>query len=244
MPAGFNAFHRFFICVSLACLLLTGCGSPASESAYCVRLKSARSSLAHLAATTEQLSTVSAGDARDAFEAGIAELDSLSELSPTSLTDELDTIRNAYRTIAMELIEINWDTATYVSSSAAEAQLELVTGNSVNQAIARIGVDSSERCKFDIDFMAETADTLVTLPQPPVPDISQPDLTIEPVEGDSATIALGLVIADRYELAVTDSEALCLGTAFNAAPETGLLGETEIDVFYRQIFKFCGIEIN
>jgi hypothetical protein len=92
--------------------------------------------------------------------------------------------------------------------------------------------------------MADTADTLVTLPQPPVPDISQPDLTIEPVEGDSATIALGLVIADRYETQVTDSEALCLGTAFNAAPETGLLGESEIDVFYRQIFKFCGIEIN
>lgn len=209
-----------------------------------MRLKSARSSLAHLAATTEQLSTVSAGDARDAFEAGIAELDSLSELSPAGTNDEIDTVRNAYRTIAMELIKLNWDTATYVSSSAAEAQLGLVTGNSVNQAIARIGVDSSERCKFDIDFMAETADTLVTLPQPPVPDISQPDLTIEPVEGDSATIALGLVIADRYELAVTDSEALCLGTAFNATPETGLLGETEIEVFYRQIFEFCGIEIN
>lgn len=209
-----------------------------------MRLKSARSALAHLAATTEQLSTVSAGDARDAYEAGLAELDSLTGLSPASMQQDIDTVRNAYRAIGMELVALNWDTTTYVSSSVAEEQLELVTGNSVNQAIARIGVDSSERCKFDIDFMAETADTLVTLPQPPVPDISQPDPTIEPVEGDSATIALGLVIADRYEKVVTDSEALCLGTAFNTAPDTGLLEEAEIEVFYGQIFKFCGIEIN
>lgn len=244
MPAGINAFGRLFVCGALVCVLITACGTPASESAYCVRLKSARAPLAHLAATTEQLSTVVAGDARDAFEAGIKELEYVTEQAPTSMKDEIDTVRNAYRAIAIELIALNWDTAAYVSSDAAEVQLELVTGGSVNQAIARIGVDSTERCKFDIDFMAETADTLVTLPQPPVPDISQPDLSIEPVEGDSATIALGLVIADRYEAQVTDPEALCLGTAFNAATETGLLGESEIDLFYRQIFKFCGIEIN
>ena len=244
MSAGLNAFRRLFVYGALAGLLITACGTPASESAYCVRLKSARSALAHLAATTEQLSTVSAGDARDAYEAGITELESLTEQAPTSIKDEIDTVRNAYRSVAMELIALNWDTSAYVASDAAAAQLDLVTGSSVNKAVARIGVDSTKRCKFDLDFMADTADTLVTLPQPPVPDISQPDLTIEPVEGDSATIALGLVIADRYETQVTDSEALCLGTAFNAAPETGLLGESEIDVFYRQIFKFCGIEID
>ena len=119
MFAGIYAFRRFFACVPLVALVVTACGAPASESAYCVRLKSGRSPLAHLAATTEQLSTVGAGDARDAFEAGLAELDSLTELSPASLKDEIDTVRNAYRTIAMELIGFNWDTATYASSDAA-----------------------------------------------------------------------------------------------------------------------------
>ena len=196
-----------------------------------------------MATSTGDLSTISASDARDAFEAGISEMAVLVESAPASIEPSLTAIDVAYRTVQLELISLNWDTIEYLSTTAAKSQMARIASQDLAQAIAKVGVDASSRCKFDLEFNAETSDTLVTLPQPVVPDVSQPDITVEPTEGDSAVIAIGLVIAERYGLSLSDSEALCAGTRFNSTTVDGTMDETELDIFYRGILIGCGVVV-
>ena len=196
-----------------------------------------------MATNTGDLSTISASDARDSYEAGISEMDVLVGIAPTSIEPSLTAILSAYKTVQLELTSLNWDTIEYLSTAAAKSQMETIAGQDVAQAIAKVGVDASSRCKFDLEFNAETADTLVTLPQPAVPDVSQPDITVEPTEGDSAVIAIGIVIADRYDVSLSDSQALCAGTRFNSATVDGNMDETDLDNFYRDILTGCGVSV-
>ena len=196
-----------------------------------------------MAADTGSLSTIGGSQARDSFEAGLAELGRLSEVAPSKMSDSLMTIESAYKAVQIELTSLNWDTTEYLSTTEARSQMDAIAGQAVAQAIAKVGVDASLRCKFDLEFNAETADTLVTLPQPAVPDDSLPDITIEPTDGDSATIAMGLVIADRFEVAVTDAEALCAGNAFNKSTVDGNMDEIALDTFYRNILSSCGVSV-
>lgn len=196
-----------------------------------------------MATDTGALSTIAGSQARDSYEAGLSELVQLIQVAPSRVKDSLVTIQSAYRAVQMELTSHNWDTTEYLSSSVAASQMDVIAGQSVVRAIALVGVDATSRCKFDLDFNAETADTVVTLPQPVIPDVSQPDITVEPIEGDSGTIAIGLVIAERFDVAITDAQALCVGTAFNSATVNGEMGELELDAYYRGILSDCGVAV-
>ena len=196
-----------------------------------------------MSALVNSVSTADSREIRDSFETGLAELVALADLSPSKLIPELEIVIGAYESVRDVLADFNWDTVEFAASEEGEAKLEALAAQESGQAFARIGVDASERCKFDLEFNAETVDTIATLPQPPVPDDTTPEREIEDDEGRSATVAMGLIIAERYELQVSDEDALCIGKGFESVTLTGMESEDQLDRFYRGLFAECEVAV-
>ncbi len=194
-----------------------------------------------MAQTVDTMSTVGSSDLRDAFETGVEALVSLGQQAPKDLVAEYEQLLGAYRVIEMELSASNWLSSDYLASSHSAKQLALLTSEDTNIAVEVITTDAANHCKLDLSFSAESTDTVVTLPQPPTPDDSTLDRPVSLEEGDSSTIAMGMFVAERYSLAITNPQALCVGDKFMLMPEQGDLDEKGLDELYRSLLTDCGV---
>ena len=174
----------------------------------------------------------------DAYDATVLAMDNEETRSAAAL------LQPRLQRFVQEMDELSWDLSVVADSSdAVDALAMLNSGDSLQQANA-VDAYMISRCGT-ASTTEQTPGVEITLPGPA---ISQPDdslpLTDAPNERSEAA-ALGFTVATSFNLTLSETELVCLGTALTGVYDASGAGKN-IDQYTQQFqsaFSNCNIDV-
>ena len=180
------------------------------------------------------------------FEITLATLTTLGDLGPSSLRSDFDVLLQVYESLATSIEATGWIGEVAVDDSGVtKARVRLVAKDVVEarESVHRyVAKNCSER---DVNNGQEFQGTPTTLPNPDIPEDNAPD----PMTGfdNEVTIAssYGYYVAEQYDLAVTNDQAICIGQALTEQAQLDLRSVDNAYIeFVSAILSKCGVEAN
>ena len=198
-------------------IAVAGCGadSPAQACAQGPLFASARQRAERAVSELETTTTLELEEALLSMSDRIAVL---REVSPRSLRDSLGTLLAAYGQLIVAFDQVGWDPKVGATDADVAKARASFTDESVAVALGAVEDFLAEQCELARSGLnpnfAVTASTL------PLPDISQEasaDADEDLLVSASELQAFGFSIAESYGIAVSTTEAECLGRSLNAS---------------------------
>lgn len=224
-------------------LTLSACGSAAERVAVCDRSVGLEHEFAAVSRTLDGLATTSSQQLVSTFAVTLATLTTLLDLGPSSLRDDFALLLDVYETIATAIEATGWNGEAAVSDPVViKARAQLVSNDAV-QARDAVRAYVLRNCSAEsgggiVQFLG----TPTTLPNPVVASDNAPEPTTGFDNEDSIASSFGYYVAEQYNLAITNEQAICIGQVLT---EQALLDPPKTDDAYTQLISTtlisCGV---
>ena len=227
-------------------VLLMSCSQNAERDAICDRANRwnlASSSIAEISST---LATTSPGRLQDVFTEVVATLTIMSEVAPTSIKPSIEKLRDSYISLVTALEDLGWYGSLIEKDSAATSAAVRLASDELSRAendlVRYIDVECSVLIKSPADQLLSTG---TTLPDPVIQDDSQ-ELPAVGFDNDASVLqAFGYVVAERFDIAITGTQATCVG---NSLVDNAIYDDSKLDNTYYEllqiIFDKCLVNVD
>lgn len=232
--------------LSIVALILSGCSSSTERAAVCERSIGLQNEFTAVAQTLDDIASASPQQLANTFAVTIATLTTLSDLGPSSLRSDFGVLLGVYESLAASIEATGWNGAVAVSDRVViEARAHLIS-NDAFEARNSIRSYAIKNCATELGIDIEQFQGVpTTLPSPIVPDENAPDPTTGFDNDDSIASSYGYYVAEQYNLAITNEQAICIGRMLI---EQATVNLQQVDNSYTEFISAmlttCGVEAN
>lgn len=225
-------------------LTLSACSSRAERAAVCDRSVGLENELSTVSQTLDDISNASPQQLANTFSVTLSTLSTLADLGPSSLRNDFQILLGAYESLAASIEATGWNGEVAVSDPVVNKARTLLVSNDVVEARDAVRSYSKNNCSSDLNLdSGQFQGTPTTLPNPAVPNVNAPDPTTGFDNEDSIASSYGYYVAEQYNLAITNEQAICIGRALTEQAIVNLQGS---DNAYTQLISAtlvtCGVD--
>lgn len=228
---------------TLIALTLSACSSNAEQAAVCDRAVGLQNEFSAVSQTLDDIAITSPQQLANTFAVILATLTTLADLGPSSLRSDFGLLLTTYEYLAASIEATGWNGQVAVSDPVViKARTEFVS-NEVVEARDAVHLYAINNCSAELGRELETFQGVpTTLPNPVVPDENAPEPTTGFDEDDTIASSYGYYVAEQYNLAITNEQAICIGTVLT---EQAILDLQKADDAYAQLISAtlvtCGV---
>lgn len=231
------------ICFSLVVL---GCGQDAGTQSLCQLSTRWNLASSAMAQTLAELESQPANQIREAMTETVETLVALNEVAPREIKSDVEMLLNTYGALSDALESLNWQGSLSRRDSAVESAAVRMASDEIQQAQANLSNFVGEKCSVTIEnAINQFPNVGTTLPDPIIADEKSPEPLSEEDSEEKIARAFGFVAVERFGVAITDEQAICVGDALIAATS---MNPNIVDSTYwtllQTIFDSCDIRIN
>lgn len=225
---------------------LSGCSSTAERKALCERSTGLENELSVVSKTVDDISNASPQQLANTFAVTISTLTTLHDLGPSSLRNDFGLLLGVYESLGASIEATGWNGSVAESDRVVIAARAGLLSNPVIEARDSIRSYVVDNCLLDFDFGNDQFQgAATTLPNPAIADENAPDPTNGFDNDDSIASSYGYFVAEQYNLAVTNEQAICIGQAFTEqAIEDPQAADDAYTEFVATTLNACGVEAN
>lgn len=227
-------------------LTLSACGSAAERVAVCDRSVGLEHEFAAVSQTLDDLAIAPSQQLVSTFAVTLATLTTLLDLGPSSLRNDFGLLLDVYESLAASIEAIGWNGQVAVSDPVVmEARAQLIS-NEVVEARNAVRSYAIENCSTNFVGSNEAFQgTPTTLPNPVVPSDNAPDPTTGFDKENTIASSFGYYVAEQYNLAITNEQAICIGLALTEQALSDLKkADNAYTEFVSATLTECGVEGN
>lgn len=238
---------RNVLLITVCCgVLLASCSQNAERDAICDRANRWNLASSSMAEISSSIAATSPGRLQDVFTEVVATLSIMGEVAPTKIKLSIEKLRDAYISLATALEDLGWYGALIEKDPAAMSAAVRLASDELTRAqsdlVEYIDVECSVLIKSPADQFLSTG---TTLPDPVIQDDSK-ELPDTGFDNDASVLeAFGYVVAERFDVAITQTQASCVGKLLsdNAVYDDSKLNSTYYDLL-QKIFDACAVDVD
>ena len=232
--------------IGLASTTLVGCALNAERDALCEQSDRWNSASTQVSLVLDEISNFEPEQLQEVFEEVVQTLILINESASRDLRVDTEVLLNTFGALSDALFEISWEGDLAQKDSAVISAGVRLASSEVQQAQANLATYIVENCDLEIDSPINKFPNVgTTLPDPIIQDET---IELPPVGYDndeSVARAFGLVIVERFGVAITNEQAECVGVALIAANsnDSKVIDETYWQVL-QLIFNSCDVKVD
>lgn len=230
----------------IAFLILSGCGTGTERNAVCDRSNRLNNELSTVNQVLNDIVDASPQQLANSFTVALSTLTTLSELGASALRDDFKVLFNGYDSVARSIEATQWNGAVAVNDpDVIDARSKLLSTETVqaNDAIRSYMV---KNCALEFEITGgQFPGVPTTLPNPVVGTDNAPEPTTGYDNEDSIASSYGYFVAEQFDLALTNDQAICVGRILNENALVDLQGtDSAYTQFISAALKECGVDAN
>jgi hypothetical protein len=236
---------RWSIAILFA-VFTASCSQSADTDAVCDLADQWNAASTGFADISSDLETTSPGRLREVFSELVSTLSTMSEFAPPRIYVSIAKLAETYESFASALEAIDWQGGMISKDAAATSAAVRLSSNEIELAQADLGEFIDTECQVEIKNVINKLPSVgTTLPDPLVQDETQelPDVSSD--NAQSVASSFGFLVVERFGVAITNEQALCIGTALI---EKNIINNSQLDANYwnmvQQTFDECLVSIN
>jgi hypothetical protein len=230
----------------LFALFTASCSQSADTDAVCDSADRWNSASTGFAEISSDLDTTSPGRLREVFSELVSTLSTMSEFAPPRIYVSIAKLAETYESFASALEAIDWQGGMISKDAAATSAAVRLSSNEIELAQADLGEFIDTECQVEIKNVINKLPSVgTTLPDPLVQDenLELPDVSAD--NEQSVAASFGFLVVERFGVAITNEQALCIGTALISK---NIINNSQLDANYwnmvQQTFDECLVSIN
>lgn len=240
-----KTFSRWSIAI-LFIIFTASCSQSAETDAVCDSADRWNAASTGFAEISSDLETTSPGRLREVFSELVSTLSTMSEFAPPRIYVSIAQLAETYESFASALEAINWQGGMIAKDAAATSAAVRLSSNEIELAQTDLGEFIDTECQVEIENVINKLPSVgTTLPDPLVQDETQelPDVSSD--NAQSVAASFGFLVVERFGVAITNEQALCIGTALISK---NIINNSQLDASYwnmvQQTFDECLVSIN
>ena len=243
-------FNQKFVSCSVIAILFVvftaSCSQSADTDAVCDSAERWNEASTGFAEISSDFETTSPGRLREVFSELVSTLSSMSEFAPPRIYVSIAQLAETYESFASALEAIDWQGGMIAKDASATSAAVRLTSDEIEQAQTDLGDFIDTECQVEIkNVIIKLPSVGTTLPDPLVQDETQelPDVSAD--NEQSVAASFGFLVVERFGVAITNEQALCIGTALISK---NIINNSQLDANYwnmvQQTFDECLVSIN
>jgi len=240
-----KTYSRWSIAI-LFIIFTASCSQSAETDAVCDSADRWNAASTGFAEISSDLETTSPGRLREVFSELVSTLSTMSEFAPPRIYVSIAQLAETYESFASALEAIGWQGGMIAKDAAATSAAVRLASNEIELAQTDLGEFIDTECQVEIENVINKLPSVgTTLPDPLVQDETQelPDVSSD--NAQSVAASFGFLVVERFGVAITNEQALCIGTALISK---NLINNSQLDASYwnmvQQTFDECLVSIN
>ncbi|MHB1130094.1 MAG: hypothetical protein ACYC06_08620 [Ilumatobacteraceae bacterium] len=227
-------------------LALGACSSIAERAALCDRSIGLENEFSAVSLTLDDIAIATPLQLTNTFAVTVSTLTTLFDLGPSSLRSDLGVLLDVYESLAASIEATGWNGQVAVSDPVVIKVRAQLISNEVVEARNAVRSYTIKNCSAELIGSSEVFQgTPTTLPNPVIPNDNAPDPETGFDKEDTIASSYGYFIAERYNLAITNEQAICIGLAVADQALSDLQKADEAYTeFVAATFAKCGVEAN
>ena len=226
----------------MACALIS-CGVSDEVAAVCSRASDFESSMVAVDQSIQDLSVTAPRQLQSSFAVFLGSLVTINEIAPYEVQEDFERVARFYTELSIALQNVYWDGAIGATDSAVQRAIANMTRNDNIESLGSVRKFIQDRCSVEISTNINNAPgDLPDMPEASLVVEPQPDVNTGFDNEETALRSYGYFVAEQFGIALTQSQAECVGLRFT---ESALEPLNESDEQYRSrlrsIFVACEI---
>ena len=235
----------YSIAISIV-VLSSSCSQNAEIDAVCDLADSWNLASTGFAQVSADFETTSPGRLRVVFSDLVSTLSAMAEVSPVQILESVEKLEETYRSFTSALEAIDWRGGMIAKDAAATSAAVRLASDDIEIAQTSLGEFIDSECQVTIENIINNLPSVgTTLPDPVIQDetIELPDTTQDNYQ--SVVSSFGFLVVERFGVAITNEQALCIGTSLIAK---NITNSPQLDANYWSLvqiaFDECLINID
>lgn len=233
------------IAISIA-VITASCSQDAQTRAVCDLADSWNLASTGFAEVSADFETTSPGRLRGIFSDLLTTLGTMADVAPIQILESIERLEETYRSFSTALEAIDWQGGMIAKDSAATSASVRLASDEIEQAQTNLSEFIDTECQVEIDnVINKLPNTGTTLPDPVIQDETKELPDVSQDNDQSVASSFGFLVVERFGVAITNEQALCIGTSLIAKNVTN---SPQFDANYWNIlqiaFDECLININ
>ena len=235
----------YSIAISIV-VLSSSCSQNAEIDAVCDLADSWNLASTGFAQVSADFETTSPGRLRVVFSDLVTTLSAMAEVAPVRILESVEKLEETYGTFSSALEAIDWRGSMIAKDAAATSAAVRLASDDIEIAQTSLGEFIDSECQVTIENIINKLPSVgTTLPDPVIQDetIELPDTSQDNYQ--SVVSSFGFLVVERFGVAITNEQALCIGTSLIAK---NITNSPQLDANYWRLvqiaFDECLININ
>jgi len=226
-------------------IAVSSCAKTLDASPVCSRAPELESSLVAVDSAIVALADVSSRQLQSMFAVLLSSFAAIGDIAPVEIADQFVTVESAYHQVSVALQNVYWEGTVGVSDAAVLAALDDLSRNDNIDALTSVRTYISDSCQVKIvGGVNKSPGDELNLPSPSIDVEPQPDLNTGFDNEESAIRSYAYFVAERFNVALTTDQALCVGTALTDGQEKiGVLTDKQFDALVTSSFEKCLVDV-
>jgi len=237
---------RRFAHALIALSVMGGCATGADTTAMCQQSDRWNSASTQISLALDEIETLEAGRLREVFDQILQTLILLNQAAPREIRPDIELLLNTYGALSDALEQIDWQGNLADKDSAVTSAGVRLSSESNQQAQANLADYFGDNCSTTIDNAVNKFPSVgTTLPDPIIQEENVEPPTAGGDNESSVIRAFGYVVVERFGVAITDEQAVCVGEKLlkNNTADPILVDQTYW-VLLQNIFDECQIKVD
>lgn len=240
-----SAFKKILILGSCVALLF-GCGQNFEVKSACQLSNRWNLSSARTSKVLSDIETESDIEIREALTETVATLVAFNDVAPRAIKSDVEILLSTYGTLFDAMQALDWQGSLSLKDATVASVGVRLGSDEIANAQTNFANFFEENCSQTIDnAIIQFSNVGTTLPDPVIQDQDSKEPLDDPDSEGSIARALGFVVVERFGVAITDQQAICVGDSLLAATS---LDSLVVDETYWQllqtIFETCEVKID
>jgi hypothetical protein len=246
----YNLFKRKrnLLCTIVISIVVvtSSCSQNAQTDAVCELADSWNSASTGFAEVSADFETTSPGRLRGIFSDLVTTLSTMAEVAPIQILDSVEKLEETYRSFSTALEAIDWQGGMIAKDAGATSATVRLASDEIERAQTSLGDFIDAECQVEIENVINKLPNVgTTLPDPVIQDETKELPDVSQDNDQSVVASFGFLVVERFGVAITNEQAICIGTSLIAK---NITNSPQLDANYWNLlqiaFDECLIIIN
>ncbi|MCX6536435.1 MAG: hypothetical protein NT119_07780 [Actinobacteria bacterium] len=230
----------------LFAVLTASCSQNAETDAVCESADRWNAASTGFADISAEFATTSPSRIREVFGELVSTLNTMSEMAPPQIIVSIEKLADTYGSFSLALEAIDWQGGMIAKDAAATSAAVRLASDEIEVAQTNLGDFIDTECRVEIKNVINKLPSVgTTLPDPVVQDETKEPPDVGSDNEQSVVASFGFLVVERFNVAITNEQALCIGSALISKDVTN---NSQLDANYWNMlqltFDECLVSIN
>ncbi|MEI8022623.1 MAG: hypothetical protein WCH63_00375 [Actinomycetota bacterium] len=238
--------YSYWAIAILFAVLTASCTQNAETDAVCESADRWNAASTGFADISADFATTSPSRIREVFGELVSTLNTMSEMAPPQIIVSIEKLADTYGSFSLALDAIDWQGGMIAKDAAATSAAVRLASDEIELAQTNLGDFIDTECRVEIKNVINKLPSVgTTLPDPVVQDETKELPDVGSDNEQSVVASFGFLVVERFNVAITNEQALCIGSALISKDVTN---NSQLDANYWSMlqitFDECLVSIN